>query len=421
MLPHPTCLRLANGITIVVTPNPTADIIAARLFLKAGSSLEPPDKMGLANLLSAVLTKGTQQRSSLAIAEAVEYVGASLGIDSGVDFLAVSLKSISADFLQLLELTAELLREPSFPQDEVELERSMVLQSIRSQQEYPFTIAFDQLRSQIYGTHPYGYSSLGTLDTVSRLSRSDLQAFHATHFRPDELVVSLAGRVEVDQAVDWVTQTLGDWLPSFPTSPTASNPLPQIQSGDSKILYTHQETHQSAVVLGYLSTSVHDRAYAPLKLISSYLGNGMSSRLFTQLREKQGLAYEVSAVFPTRLHPALFMVYLGTAPHNLSKAIDGLQQEVDRLRAVPLAETELQACKTKLLGQYALGKQTNAQLAQLFGWYEWLELGVDFDQTFAEQIQAITIDEIQQTATQYLHDPYQSIVGSQAPADSNSD
>lgn len=414
MLPYPTCLRLANGITIVVTPNPTTDIIAARLFLQAGSSLEPPDKMGLANLLSAVLTKGTQQRSSLAIADAVESVGASLGTDSAVDFFGISLKSISADFPQLLALTSELLQEPSFPPEEVELEQRMVLQTIRSQQEYPFTIAFDQLRSQIYGIHPYGYSSLGTQETVSSLTRSDLQDFHRAHFRPDELVISIAGRVAVDQAVDWVNDTLGGWLVP-PAASTVAAPWPEIQSGDSKLIYTPQETQQSAVVLGYLSASIHDRAYTPLKLISSYLGNGMSSRLFTELREKQGLAYEVSAVFPTRLHPALFMVYLGTAPHNLSKAIEGLQQEVDRLRAVPLAATELQACKTKLLGQYALGKQTNAQIAQVFGWYEQLGLGVGFDQTFTEQIQAITIEEIQQTATQYLQDPYQSIVGSQAP------
>ena len=413
MLPHPTSLRLANGLTIVITPNPMADIIAARLLLKAGSSLEPPDKMGLVHLLSAVLTKGTQQRSSLAIAEAVEYVGAGLGTDSGTDSFALSLKSISSDFPALLQLAAELLQQPSFPEHEVELERSMVLQSIRAQQEYPFTIAFDQLRSHLYGSHPYGYPGLGTAETVQNLTRSDLQAFHATHFRPDRLIISIAGRVEVEQALDWVTETLGQW-----TAPAESPPVPplaEIQSGAAKTLYTHQDTHQSAVALGYLTTNVHDRAYAPLKLISSYLGNGMSSRLFTELREKQGLAYEVSAFFSTRLHPALFVVYLGTAPHNLPVAIESLRREVDRLHEIPLTDSELQASKNKLLGQYALGKQTNAQLAQLFGWYELLGLGVGYDQTFTEQIQAVTIADIQTIAEAYLQNPCQSIVGSQAP------
>lgn len=412
MLPDPLRFSLPNKITLVVTPHTTADIVAARFLLKAGRLLESPDQMGLVNLLSAVLTKGTAHRSSLDIAEVVEYCGGSVSTDCGADFFILSLKSISADFPKLLHLCAELLREPSFPETEVDLERNVILHGIRSKQEYPFTLAFDQLQAHLYGQHPYGFPSSGSIESVTSLQRSDLQGFHDTYFRPDNLVISIAGRIEAEEALSLVEQAFGDWeIPSVPlTIPdfVPANPDPQP-------LYLPKNSHQSIVILGYLTTAIEDPAYIPLKLLSSYLGNGMSSRLFTELREKQALAYEVSALFPTRLHPALFSVYLGTAPQNQSLALESLQGEVDRLREVALEEGELQTAKSKLLGQYALGKQTNAQLAQLFGWYEILGLGVEFDQRFSAQIQALTPADLQAVSIQYLHTPCSSIVGPAEP------
>ncbi|MEY2976311.1 MAG: M16 family metallopeptidase [Prochlorotrichaceae cyanobacterium] len=412
VLPDPTRLILKNNITLVVTPNPTVDVISARFLLRAGSLLESAAQMGLVNLLAAVLTKGTQQRSSLDIAETVEYCGGSLSTDSGNDFFALSFKSMSGDFAKLLHLSAELLREPSFPEAEVDLERNLILQGIRAKQEYPFTLAFDQLKAHLYGDHPYGFANAGTIETVSALQREDLQTFHHRYFRPDNLVISIAGRIEVESCLAQVEQTLGDWA-----VPAKSLEFPTYKIVDQSIvttpqhLYLAKETHQSIVILGYLTTAVHDPSYAPLKLLSSYLGNGMSSRLFTELREKQGLAYEVSALYPTRLDPALFVVYIGTSPQNQALAGEGLQREVDRLREEPLSEADLHTAKSKLLGQYALGKQTTGQLAQLFGWYEILGLGIEFDQIFPDKIKAISASDLQKIATQYLHTPCSSIVG----------
>ena len=408
MLPEPIRLILPNQITLVVTPQSTADIVSARFLLKAGRLLETPGQMGLVNLLSAVLTKGTTHRSSLQIAEAVEYCGGSLSTECGADFFILSLKSISADFAHLLHLAAELLKEPSFPETEVELERNILLHGIRSKQEYPFTLAFDQLTAHLYGDHPYGFPSSGTIESVSALRRSDLEEFHRTYFRPDNLVISIAGRIEVEDCLKLVEEAFGDWdVPGVPlTFPEFVTPKPESQH-----LYLDKGRNQAIVIVGYLTIAIEDPAYVALKLLSSYLGNGMSSRLFTELREKQGLAYEVSAVFPTRLHPALFATYLGTAPQNKTIALEGLQREVDRLGEVPLTEAELHTAKSKLLGQYALGKQTNGQLAQLFGWYEILGLGVEFDQQFSDQIKALTPTDLQAVAMQYLHSPSSSIVG----------
>lgn len=196
---------LDNGIVLLVAENPAADIIAARIFVKAGSGWEPREQAGLAHLLSRVLTKGTRELSSLEIAERVESVGASLSADAAADYFLLSLKTVTSDFAEILELAGQLLRSPTFPEIEVELERRLTLQNIRSQQEQPFTIAFDQLRQAMYQNHPYASSGLGWETTVATLNRADLQRYHNTYFRPDNVVISLAGRVTNKDAVALVS------------------------------------------------------------------------------------------------------------------------------------------------------------------------------------------------------------------------
>lgn len=412
---------LANGIVVLIWENPSADIIAARLFIRAGSQWESPQVAGLSHLLSAVLTKGTEQRSSLQIAEQVESVGASLGADSATDYFLLSLKTVSADFAEMLELAGELLRSPSFPQSEIDLERRLTMQAIRSQQEQPFSIAFDQLRRIMYGEHPYALSGLGTEASVAQLERTDLQRYHQTHFRPDNLVISLSGRIQSDDAIALVEKVFGDWR--APATPLPVLSLPAITSQPVRAAIA-QETQQSIVMLGYLAppvvkegakgdTESHQslQNYTALKLLNSYLGNGLSSRLFVELREKRGLAYDVSAFYSPRLHPAQFVVYMGTAPENTAIALDGLKTEVDRLRTHPFNPETLQAAKDKILGQHALGKQTNAQIAQTFGWYETVGLGIGFDTQFQEQMSAVTIADTQAVADHYLVEPYISLVG----------
>ncbi len=415
---------LSNGIVVLVAENPTADIIAARFFLRAGSRWEQPNQAGLSHLISAVLTKGTKTLSSLEIAEQVESVGASLGTDATTDYFLLSLKAVSADFKEMLILAGELLRSPTFPQQELELERRLTLQAIRSQQEQPFTVAYDQLRRSMYGDHPYALSGLGTEATVSQLSQTDLLDYHQTFFRPDNLIISVSGRIQPEVAVSLIESVLGNWqspdqpLPILKAPPVLANPVSKT---------TAQETQQSILMLGYLAPAVitplqsssisqsypspSHPDYATLKLLNIYLGNGLSSRLFVELREKRGLAYEVSAFYTTRLDTAQFVAYMGTAAENTAIGLAGLQSEIDRLGVIPLSSEELQAAKNKMLGQYALGKQTNAQIAQTFGWYETLGLGIEFDQTFQKQIASITTEQAQAVAQRYLTKPYISVVG----------
>ncbi|KYC36397.1 peptidase M16 [Scytonema hofmannii PCC 7110] len=406
---HRTVLN--NGIVVLVAENPVADIIAARIFIRAGSCYETKEQAGLTHLLSSVLTKGCDGLSSLAIAEKVESVGASLSADTTADYFLLSLKTVTSDFAEILTLAGQILRQPTFPEMEVELEQRIALQDIRSQQEQPFTIAFDQLRNAMYAEHPYARSALGDETTMSRLTRGDLEQYYQTHFRPDNIVISIAGHISVSDTVALVEKVFGDWqVPTHHQLPVLYVPDLDVKP---QMTITPQQTQQSIVMLGYLGSSVSSVDYAVLKLLSTYLGNGLSSRLFVELREKRGLAYEVSAFYPTRIFPASFVVYMGTAPENTKIALTGLQKEVDLLSANQLEEEALQSAKNKILGQYALGKQTNAQIAQIYGWYEILGLGVDFDWEFQQAIASVSALNAMETAHQYLREPFVSLVGQQ--------
>lgn len=401
-------ITLDNGMVVIAGENPAADIIAARIFIKAGSRYEAREQAGIFNLISAVLTKGTDKLSSLEIAERVESIGASLSADSAADYCILSIKTVSADFAEVLELAAHLLRSPTFPEAEVELEQRLTLQSIRSMQEQPFSIAYDQLRRLMYQDHPYALSGLGTEATVAQLSRKDLQHCHQAYFRPDNMVISIVGRITPEDAIALANQAFGDW--QSPPDPLPKSFLPPLSPQANQVI-TAQETQQSIVMVSYLAADVRNADYPALKLLNTYLGNGLSSRLFVELREKQGLAYEVSAFYPTRLNTSHFVVYMGTAPGNTAIALEGLQREVERLCTTPLTPEELQAVKNKLLGQYALGKQTNSQIAQVLGWYEILGLGISFDDQFQQDIATVTAETAQQVACCHFAKPYISLVG----------
>ncbi|MGK7887729.1 MAG: M16 family metallopeptidase [Leptolyngbyaceae cyanobacterium] len=400
---------LPNGIVVLVTENPSADIVAGRILVRGGGRHEGAAQAGVANLLATVLTKGTERLTSQEIAEQVESVGASLGTEATADYCLLGFKTVSADFVPILALAAEIMRSPSLPEAEIELEQRLTLQGIRSMQEQPFSLAYNQLRQSLHHQSSYAISNLGQEDTVTSLDQDALLQYYRANFRPDNTVISIAGRITVETALTAIADTFGDWQVDEPNQqPEAIAPVPIT----TPYCIIPQDTQQVIIMLGYQAASVHQADYLALKLISTYLGNGLSSRLFVELREKQGLAYDVSAIYPTRMDPSHFVVYMGTAPQNVAIAVEGLQQEVERLYQTPLTSDELQIAKNKLLGQYALGKQTNGQLAQLYGWYEILNRGVEFDQVFQQGTDALTLETLQDVAHRYFkQDSCLSLVG----------
>jgi zinc protease len=406
-IPH--CQRLPNGITLIVTPSNTTDIVAGRIFIKAGSYFDPVDRSGTSNLIATLLTKGTTELSAMEIASRIESVGAGVSAEANNDHIEVSFKSVTADFAEILRLVGEIIRNPAFPTEQVTLEKKLVVERIRSQSERPLTLAFQQLRESIYHSHPYARPLLGLSSNVMSINRQELVDFHQTYFRPDLVTISIAGNVDLKVVEQLVDEVFIDWFLPASAAPAIT---PHLIEAPAQRQTLAKDTKQSIVMLGHLSVAATDPDYFALRAIDSYLGSGLSSRLFVELREKRGLAYEVASVFSTKVDRSIFAVYMGTANEKVSMAINGLQGEMARLCVAKLSEEELADTKTKLIGKYALSKQTNGQLAYIYGWYESLGLGWDFDQTLSKSIDALTTDKIEEVAVKYFDRPYHlSVVG----------
>jgi zinc protease len=405
----PSCQRLPNGITLLVTPNLTNDIVAGRIFLRAGSYFDPINKAGTCNLVATLLTKGTIELTAMDIANRIESVGAGVSSEANNDHIEISFKSITADFPDILRLVGDLLRDPSFPAAQIDLEKKLVTERIKSQSERPLTLAFQQLREMIYQQHPYAQSLTGTTSSVAAITRDDLVAFHQAYFRPDRITISLAGNLDPTEAEKLVYEIFADWLLPAVILPEI---IPSVPSSLSQQKTLTKATKQSIVMLGHLGVAVTDPDYFALRLIDAYLGSGLSSRLFVELREKRGLAYEVSSLFSTKLDRSIFAVYMGTANEKVATAINGLQGELGRLCMTQLSAEELANTKSKLLGKYALTKQTNGQLAYIYGWYQSLGLGWDFDQRLATSIEQVSASQIEAACLKYFDRPYfLSVVG----------
>ena len=408
------CIQLKNGIRLLAIDNPEVDIVAAHLFWQGGASAGFPRKIGLANLTASVLTKGTSSRNASHIAETVESMGALLGAECAPDYFALSLKSVASDFPSLFHLASDIIRNPSFPASEVERERQLVLQGIRAQQERPFSVAFTPVREALFGKHPYAFSMAGTAESVATLDRMDLVAYHRNQLRSDNLVIAISGNISPTEVESLVANELGDWTTALEDSVEPSLPeFPHLQG--ERTLTNHQSTQQTIAIVGYRAPSIYSDDWTALKLLAVHLGGGLSSRLFVQLREKQGLAYEVSASYSPRRYEAPFMAYIGTAPESTDRALLGLRKELQRLVERPLTPDELQLAKRKILGQYALSKQTNSQLAQLVGWYELLGLGVEYDLRYPDMVGDLTSSQLQQVAERYLGNPVISVAGPERP------
>lgn len=399
--------QLPGGLRLVVLPT-VGEIVALRAYWLGGSSLETSQTQGLAHLTGTVLPKGCAGLTSQDIAGKVEAVGANLGTDTNPDYCMVGLSCLKDDFVGLLGLVAQIIREPDFPEAEVELERKNTLLALHAQQERPFTLAYNTLREQLYGPdHPYGFVELGQPATLARFTPADLLAFHRQSCTPDRLVLCVAGDLDPEKVLRLVEQYFGDWQGTAqPLLELAHAPLPPQRQT------IPQPTQQSTLLLGYLTVGLHHPDYIPLKILNTYLSSGLSSRLFVELREKQGLAYEVSALAPARVNHSHFVTYIGTAPHNLEIAEAGLRAEALRLAQIPLSPDELRVAQNKLLGQYALGKQSSAQVARMLGMYETLGLGLDYDRVYSECIRALDSQTLQAVAQRYFTvEPTVTLVG----------
>jgi zinc protease len=385
-------------------------------YLQAGGLQDPDDKLGLAYFTAAALMRGTTRRSFQALYDALESAGASLGFQGGTHTTGFSGKALSEDLDLLLGLLADAVRTPIFPADQIARLRAQLLTglALRAQDTGDMaSLTFDQV---VYEDHPYSRPEDGFTETVQAITREDLVDFHAMHFGPQGLVLTVVGAITPDQAVDKVRETFGDWTNPGQAPPP---PLPAVKPLDGLITRTVNipGKSQANVVLGAAGPARRSEDFLPASLGNSVLGQfGMYGRIGEVVREQSGLAYYAYSSLGGGVGPGPWQVSAGIAPENVERVIALIRAEIERYIREPVSKDELADTRANYIGRLPLALESNSGVAGALLNLARYELGLDYYQRYAERISAITPEEILAVSGRYL-DPDQlavAVAGSMA-------
>jgi predicted Zn-dependent peptidase len=401
--PAPSVLRrtLPNGLTVVVRSDPSVGVMAASLQVRAGSLFETADTAGVTNFLHRVMMRGTKRYNAVQLAEAVEDLGGTLDAFGDIEYSEVRGTALARNWEGLLALIAEVALHPTLPNEEIERERRLIQSALQTRRDTPFQRAFDSVLEDLYQSHPYGWPSLGRRQSMERIDRVALQAHYAAIYRPDRMVLAVSGHVPAGTVVR-VAERLFRATPTA-NAPPAEGPRPPLPREHRRVV--EQPVHQAQVMVGYLAPPLSEPDYAAARVLGTVLGGGMSGRLFTELRDRRGLAYSVGMLGTFRTGPSFLVTYLGTAPANAAAAEAGVLAELERIRTDEVTDRELARAKAYLLGNLAMDRRTNARHAWYMAFFEVVGAGWDFPERYARAVESVTAADVARAARTYLTRP----------------
>jgi zinc protease len=390
---------LPGGTVFLVAERPAIPVVVVRVYVRAGSAYDPPDAAGLANLTAAVLTRGTARRSGPELDRAIEFVGGSLDATAARDGATISLSVLKKDLSLGLDLLAEVLTEPAFPDAEVKRRITDIQAGLRRAEEDPETVASWELARLLYPGHPYAHPVSGTVDSVGRLTREQVVRFHQTYYRPDTAVVVAAGAVTADEIRPWVRGRLARWTP--PPVPVPSVPqAPASPPVESRTLA--RDLTQATVLLGRSAVRQDHPDYFPLVVANQVLGNDSSSRLYRRVRDERGLAYSVGSWLSPWRHGPSMMMSLQTRIDEVGEAVRLVREEMARMIQGPVSGPELDRARSYLIGSFPLRLDTTGKVARFLVALEEAGLALDYPERYKEGVGRVTAVDVQRVAAIYF-------------------
>jgi zinc protease len=390
---------LANGVVLLVAERPAVPIVAVRVFTRAGAVFDPPQREGVANLTGALLTRGTAKRTGPELDAAIEFVGGSLEAGAGREGMTASLAVLKRDLALGLDLLAEVVLTPAFPEAEVKRRVAQIQAGIKRSEEDPGTVAGRALARLVFGSHPYGRPSEGTVESVGRLTRDDVVKFYGERVRPDTTIVAVVGAVTVEEARREVTARFGAWprpaAPALGVAAAAAGPPPHA-------MVIAKDLTQATILLGRQAIRQTDPEYFPLVVASYVLGGGSASRLYGRVRDEGGLAYSVYSYVSPSKYGSSFVVGGATRVAEVPKVIDIMRDELARMGREPVTARELALAKDYLVGSFPLRLDTSAKVADFLVAIEEQGLGLEYADRYRENVARVTVADVQRVAATFF-------------------
>ncbi len=397
-----TRIELPKGVAVLVYENHSSPSVVIGGYLWAGSLSEVPKQAGLASFTAGMLLRGTETRTFGQINEALESVGAQLSFQAGVHTVGFGGKGLAEDLDLLLDVLADSLQHPSFPVDEVEKLQGQIQTSLQRRAHNTRRMARLTFDALLYPDHPYGRSVLGYEETIAGLNRDHLGNYYSAHYSPRGMVITVVGAVQTDAALEKIQARLGNWQAPDAKPDRSIPPAVGLTEPRRQIIPMEGKT-QADIILGWPALARQDPDFMKANLTNTILGVfGMMGRLGDNVREQQGLAYYVYSQLEAGLGAGPWLAMAGTDATNVERAIDGILHEVRRLRDEPVPADELADSQSFLTGSMPLRLEMNEGIARTLLDIERYDLGFDYLQHYADLVNAVTVQDLQEVAQKYL-------------------
>ena len=398
-IPTPRETVLSNGLSLVVVEDNRLPLISYRLAFRVGGAFDPPSLPGLTDLLAGLLPEGTESRTSKEIAEEVARMGASLSAGANSDYTLVAGSALTQFNDPILDLIAEVMLEPSFPENEVELAKQNTKESLRQQRAQPSFLASEMVSRVMFGEHPYSVVA-PTPESIDRSSREEFVKFHRTKFVPNNAVFIVVGDVHHEEMVRRVESLFSTWEQG--ENLVANFPRPPARTKRTAYLVDRHGSAQSNIVIANLGITRTSPDYFPMLLMHTVLGATASSRLFMNLREDKGYTYGAYSNLDARRSAGTFRATAEVRTQVTGDSLKEFFYELDRIRKEPVTEKEIADAKSYLTGVFPIRLETQEGLTDQLVQIKMLNLPDDYLQTYRDRVQAVTIEEIQRVAAKYV-------------------
>ncbi len=394
---------LAPNLAVLLRPDTSNDIVALIAFMPIGASAESRADAGIVSLTGRMLLRGTRRLTYAELADAIDGMGISLSCDASDDYTNAHVITTRDTLAESIALFSETLFEPAFEPEELEKERQTTLAAIRRSEDDLLSTTLKNFYSELYPTHGYGLPTSGLKESVGELTREQVISTHE-ELTTSPIRIVAVGNFTPDEINALLLQHFVPRMRPAVDAASLITPATPIPADPHTISFT-RESEQAYLVMGFPALKPTDPAYAASRVLNALLGEGMSSRLFSALREEKGLAYATGSSYSAMKHAGQLFGYIGTKPESLDMAQEGMLAEFQRIKTQPIPEDELLRAKNYLIGKFLIDHQKNFRRAFYLGHFDQMGLGWQMDDLYPGLIASVTAEKVQQTANQILTTP----------------
>ena len=401
---------LDNGAVVVAKQSRTTPAVTVHAAFAAGTVFDPPHLSGLAHFVSRTIDRGTATRPAETIADELDRRGVSLATSVNRHVLSLVCTCLVDDLEPILQILADIVMHPVFPENEITTRRAEIITLIRQDDDNPAVVAMEGFLAELYGlSHGYGRRPRGTVDSVEAIDRAALQRFHMARFAPGSLSLVIVGDIEPVRAVDAARAAFGEW--KRPSPHTVELPVTSPPLARRVRVVPMMNKAQADVAYGFTSIRRSDSDYYAFWLMNNILGQySLGGRLGGSIRERQGMAYYAFSSLDANVIPGPLTIRAGVSPANVERAVASIDDELSRFAADGPTGAEMAESKQYLIGSMPRTLETNIGIAAFLQTEEFFGLGVDYDVRVPDLLTLITRDEVHEAARRTLRPAQATVV-----------